>query len=86
MVVVGGGEVVTFAAFALVGVVFLVVTTTNVVVGRRLPDTNRVSIFSILQSGVFLGLSLGALLGGVVSMVATSTCKNCPSYSNRENT
>ena len=63
----GAGEVLAFVAFALVGVVFLVVTTTNVVVGRRLPDDNRVSIFSILQSGVFLGLSLGALLGGVMS-------------------
>ncbi|MEM7286862.1 MAG: MFS transporter [Actinomycetota bacterium] len=63
----GADDALAFVAFALVGVVFLVVTTTNVVVGRRLPDSNRVSIFSILQSGVFLGLSVGALLGGVVS-------------------
>ncbi|MEM9714466.1 MAG: hypothetical protein AAGA17_19750, partial [Actinomycetota bacterium] len=39
----------------------------NVVVGRRLPDENRVAIFSILQTGVFLGLSVGSLLGGLVS-------------------
>ncbi len=63
----GVGDVLAFAAFALVGVVFSFVTMTNVVVGRRLPDDNRVSIFSILQTGVFLGLSVGSLLGGVVS-------------------
>jgi predicted MFS family arabinose efflux permease len=51
----------------LVGIMFSFVPMTNVVVGRRLPDENRVSIFSILQSGVFLGLSVGALLGGILS-------------------
>ncbi len=63
----GVGAVLAFVAFALVGVIFSFVTMTNVVVGRRLPEHNRVSIFSILQTGVFLGLSVGALLGGVVS-------------------
>ncbi len=63
----GVGGVLAFTGFALVGVIFSFVTLTNVVVGRRLPERNRVSIFSILQTGVFLGLSLGALLGGVVS-------------------
>jgi predicted MFS family arabinose efflux permease len=63
----GVGSVLAFVAFALVGVIFSFVTMTNVVVGRRLPDDNRVAIFSILQSGVFLGLSAGALLGGVIS-------------------
>ncbi|MGI9624821.1 MAG: MFS transporter [Acidimicrobiales bacterium] len=67
MFFVGVGGVGAFVAFGLLGVIFVVVTTTNVVVGRRLPDSNRVSIFSILQSGVFLGLSLGAFLGGVLS-------------------
>ncbi|MCP5028111.1 MAG: MFS transporter [Actinomycetia bacterium] len=62
---VGGG--LAFAAFALVGVVFSFTTTTNVVVGRRLPDENRVAIFSILQTGVFLGLGLGSLAGGFLS-------------------
>ncbi len=63
----GVGSVLAFVAFALVGVIFSFVTMTNVVVGRRLPEDNRVGIFSILQTGVFLGLSVGALLGGVVS-------------------
>lgn len=63
----GAGSVMAFVAFALVGVTFSFVTTTNMVVGRRIPDQNRVGIFSILQSGVFLGFSLGALIGGVIS-------------------
>ncbi len=63
----GVGSVLAFVAFALVGVIFSFVTMTNVVVGRRLPEDNRVGIFSILQTGVFLGLSVGALLGGVDS-------------------
>jgi predicted MFS family arabinose efflux permease len=63
----GVGHVLAFAAFALVGVVFSFGTMTNVIVGRRLPDDNRVAIFSILQTGIFLGLSTGAVLGGVVS-------------------
>lgn len=63
----GVGGVLAFVAFALIGIMFSFVPMTNVVVGRRLPDENRVSIFSILQSGVFLGLSAGALLGGVLS-------------------
>ena len=63
----GAGSVMAFVAFALVGVTFSFVTTTNMVVGRRIPDQNRVGIFSILQSGVFLGFSLGALMGGVIS-------------------
>ncbi|MGI9595837.1 MAG: MFS transporter [Acidimicrobiales bacterium] len=63
----GVGGVLAFVAFALVGVIFSFVTMTNVVVGRRLPDDNRAAIFSILQSGVFLGLSTGALLGGLIS-------------------
>ncbi len=64
---VGVGGVLAFIAFALLGVQFTFVSMTNVVVGRRVPDDNRVAIFSILQSGVFLGLSLGALSGGVLS-------------------
>jgi predicted MFS family arabinose efflux permease len=56
-----------FVAFACVGVIFGFLTMTQVVVGRRLPDENRVGIFSILQSGVFLGLSVGALAGGAAS-------------------
>ena len=60
-----------FVAFTLVGVVFSFVTMTNMVVGRRLPDHNRVGIFSILQSGVFLGLGGGALVGGVISKATT---------------
>ena len=63
----GAGHLLAFAAFALVGIIFSFATMTNVVVGRRLPDDNRVAIFSILQTGVFLGLSTGAILGGVVS-------------------
>ncbi|MCP3857157.1 MAG: MFS transporter [Actinomycetia bacterium] len=63
----GVGGVLAFLAFALVGVVFSFTTMTNVVVGRRLPDENRVAIFSILQTGVFLGLSLGSLAGGLIS-------------------
>ena len=63
----GVGGVLAFVGFALVGIMFSFVPMTNVVVGRRLPDENRVSIFSILQSGVFLGLSVGALLGGILS-------------------
>jgi predicted MFS family arabinose efflux permease len=63
----GADGVLVFVAYALVGVVFTFVTTTNVVVGRRLPNANRAAIFSVLQAGVFLGLSLGALLGGIVS-------------------
>lgn len=63
----GVGGALVFVAFFLVGVVFSFVTLTNVVCGRRLPDDNRVAIFSMLQTGVFLGLTLGALLGGVVS-------------------
>ncbi len=63
----GVEDVLAFAAFGLVGVVFTFVTVTNVVVGRRLPDANRAAIFSVLQAGVFLGLSLGALAGGLLS-------------------
>ena len=63
----GVGGVGAFVAFALVGVIFSFVTMTNVVVGRRLPDDNRVTIFSVLQTGVFLGLSVGALSGGILS-------------------
>lgn len=59
--------VLAFAAFALVGITFVFSTLTNVVVGRRIPDDNRVSIFSILQTGIFFALSVGALLGGIVS-------------------
>ena len=59
--------VLAFVAFALVGIMFTFVPMTNVVVGRRLPAENRVSIFSILQSGVYLGLSAGALFGGILS-------------------
>jgi len=59
--------VLAFVAFALVGVIFSFATLTNVVVGRRIPEANRVSIFSILQTGVFFALSLGALLGGIIS-------------------
>lgn len=64
---VGATDVLAFVAFALVGVMFTFVTVTNVVVGRRLPDANRAAIFSVLQAGVFLGLSLGAMLGGIIS-------------------
>ena len=63
----GVGGVLVFAAFVFVGTMFAFVSMTNVVVGRRLPEENRVPIFSILQSGVFLGLSTGALLGGILS-------------------
>ncbi len=63
----GASGILAFVSFALVGVMFSFATMTNVVVGRRLPPENRVSIFSILQSGVFLGLTVGALLGGVIS-------------------
>ena len=63
----GADGVMAFVAFALVGTVFGFVTLTNVVVGRRLPDENRVGIFSILQSGVFLGISVGTLGGGLLS-------------------
>lgn len=59
--------VLAFLAFALVGVIFSFSTVTNVVVGRRIPDENRVSIFSILQTGIFFALSMGVLLGGVAS-------------------
>ncbi len=67
----GVGGPLAFAAFALVGVVFSFVAITNIVVGRRLPDANRVSIFSILQSAIYGGFSLGALLGGLVSDATT---------------
>ncbi len=63
----GVGGVLAFAAFALVGVIFAFSTVTNIVVGRRLPDGNRASIFSILQGGIFLGLSAGAVSGGLLS-------------------
>jgi predicted MFS family arabinose efflux permease len=63
----GVGGLLAFVAFFLIGIVFSFVTLTNVVCGRRLPAENRVAIFSMLQTGVFLGLTLGALLGGVVS-------------------
>lgn len=63
----GVGGALAFTAFFLIGVIFSFVTLTNVVVGRRLPTDNRVAIFSMLQSGVFLGLTLGALFGGVLS-------------------
>ena len=63
----GTGAVLSFVGFALVGVVFAFPTITNVVVGRRLPDHDRVRIFSILQGGVFLGLSGGAIAGGLLS-------------------
>lgn len=68
----GSGGLLAFLAFFLVGAIFGFVTTTNVVVGRRLPDTNRVGIFSILQSGVFLGLSLGSLGGGILADLTSS--------------
>ena len=67
----GVESVMAFVAFTLVGVIFSFVTMTNMVVGRRLPDHNRVAIFSILQSGVFLGLGVGALVGGVISEATT---------------
>ncbi len=66
----GVGGALAFVAFALVGVIFSFASMTNVVVGRRLPDENRVAIFSILQTGVFLGLSVGSLAGGLLSEVA----------------
>lgn len=67
----GVGGLLAFLAFALVGVIFSFASMTNVVVGRRLPDENRVAIFSILQTGVFLGLSVGSLAGGVLSEAAS---------------
>ena len=63
----GVGGLLAFAAFLLVGIVFSFATITNVVCGRRLPADNRVAIFSMLQTGVFLGLTIGALVGGLVS-------------------
>ena len=63
----GVGGALAFVAFALIGVIFSFASMTNVVVGRRLPDENRVAIFSILQTGVFLGLSVGSLAGGLLS-------------------
>ncbi len=71
LLLLGVGGVLVFVAFALIGVMFSFVAITNVVVGRRLPDANRVSIFSILQSAIFGGLSLGALVGGIASEATT---------------
>ncbi|MEO1062086.1 MAG: MFS transporter [Actinomycetota bacterium] len=63
----GVGGFLAFVAFGLIGVVFSFASPTNIVVGRRLPEDNRVAIFSILQTGVFLGLSVGSLGGGFFS-------------------
>lgn len=58
------------AAFALVGAGYVFVTFSNLVVGRRIPEDGRASVFAVLQASVFLATSSGALLvGGLAELV-----------------
>lgn len=56
-----------FVAYAMLGAVFASSTLANIVVGRRLPVTNRAAIFAVVQGSVFVALSAGSILGGPVS-------------------
>ncbi len=65
----GGADLRSFIGYGGVGVGFGASMVANIVFGRRLPDTDRAAIFSVVQGVIFISLSSGALLGGFVSDV-----------------
>jgi MFS family permease len=57
-------------AYALVGAGYVFVTFSNLVVGRRIPEESRPSVFAVLQASVFVATSSGSLLvGGLAELV-----------------
>ncbi len=64
---VGGADPLAFLGYAGIGVAFGASMIANIVFGRRLPDTDRAAIFSVVQGVIFISLSAGALIGGVIS-------------------
>ncbi|MFQ5558814.1 MAG: MFS transporter [Acidimicrobiales bacterium] len=57
----------TFPGFVLVGMALAVAAPANVVVGRRIPGESRAGTFAMLQAAIFVALSTGAAVGGIVS-------------------
>lgn len=53
--------------YACLGGVFVLSTTGNIVAGRRIPPEIRVGTFAVLQASVYVGVGVGAFLGGLVS-------------------
>ncbi len=62
----------SFAAFLLVGTVFTFSTVGNIAVGRRIPADIRAGTFAVLQASVFLAVSTGSFLGGLLAGATTS--------------
>lgn len=60
-----------FGGFALVGMVLIVSTFSNMVVGRRIPPEIRGSTFAVLQAVIFAAGSVGMASGGVASDLLT---------------
>ncbi|MFW2382769.1 MAG: MFS transporter [Acidimicrobiales bacterium] len=63
----GGADLVSFLGYGGVGIAFGASMVANIVFGRRLPDTERAAIFSVVQGAIFISLSAGSLIGGLVS-------------------
>jgi len=55
------------AAFFFVGVAFGCTVPTNVVAGRRIPDTVRSSVFGFLQGVILVGFGIGSVAGGALA-------------------
>lgn len=64
---VGDADLVSFLGYGGVGIAFGASMVANIVFGRRLPDADRAAIFSVVQGLIFISLSTGALIGGLVS-------------------
>ncbi len=68
--------ILAFVGYAAVGVPFAASTAANIVVGRRLPSSDRASVFVVVQTAIFSALSIGAIIGGPISDVAGSVFAN----------
>ncbi|NNF55416.1 MAG: MFS transporter [Acidimicrobiales bacterium] len=68
--------ILAFVGYAAVGVPFAASTAANIVVGRRLPGSDRASVFVVVQTAVFAALSIGAIVGGPISDLAGSVFAN----------
>ncbi len=55
------------AGYVTAGGVFIFSTAGNMVVGRRIPDDIRAGTFAVLQAAVFLAVSAGNIVGGLVA-------------------
>jgi hypothetical protein len=65
----GGADPRSFVGYGGVGIAFGASMVANIVFGRRLPDTDRAAIFSVVQGVIFISLSTGSLIGGFTSDV-----------------